>query len=114
MSDASYRTIRIIDDYQKAFSAVNQHFLHAEISSEILQKVNLYLHEQGCHGDNTLFAQSVCSDEINFESGDISDVFTKRFGEVFELGGLGGIPFVDKSGFAAYSNHVPKGNLQLK
>jgi hypothetical protein len=33
-------------------------------------------------------------------------------GEVFHMGGLGGIPFTGKTGFNAFSSHVPDhGNL---
>jgi len=31
------------------------------------------------------------------------------WGECFYMGGLGGIPFIGKVGFGAYSAHIPKG-----
>ena len=37
--------------------------------------------------ENTLFAQSVCPDEINHESGDITNLFSTHLGEVFHMGG---------------------------
>ena len=33
-----------------------------------------------------------------------------HLGEVFHLGGLAGVPFTGKTGFAAFSHHVPDGN----
>ena len=63
----------------------------------------------GCDGDNTLYAQSLCPDEINHTKGDLADIFHDYMGEVFHLGGLAGIPFTGKTGFAAYSHHVPEG-----
>ena len=63
----------------------------------------------GINSDNTLFAQSVCPDEINHEVGDITSLLTRHLGEVFHMGGLAGVPFTGKTGFAAFSHHVPKG-----
>jgi len=72
----------------------------------------LVLEKLGINGDNTLFAQSICPDEINHEEGGLSDLFTTYMGEVFQLGGLGGLPFPGKTGFGAYAAHVPEnGNL---
>jgi Limiting CO2-inducible proteins B/C beta carbonyic anhydrases len=57
---------------------------------------------------NTLFAQSICPDEVNHEPGNsIPNLFAEYFGKVFHLGGLGAIPFTGKTGFAAYASHVP-------
>jgi hypothetical protein len=41
--------------------------------------------------------------------GDFTDLFAKHLGEVFHMGGLAGIPFTGKTGFAAMSNHAPDG-----
>ena len=43
---------------------------------------------------------------------DISMIMANRWGEVYPLGGLGGIPFTGKSGWSALSKHVPaNGNI---
>jgi hypothetical protein len=63
--------------------------------------------ELGMDKQQTLFAHSVCPDEINHDDGDITDIFREHFDGVFSLGGLGGIPFSGKTGFAAYAAHVP-------
>jgi len=61
---------------------------------------------------NTLFAHSVCPDEINHEDNDITDCLRNHFDSVFSLGGLGGIPFSGMTGFNAYAAHVPDdGNI---
>ena len=83
--------------------------LGAEDGLFIIQQVTDILKEYGCNAENTLFAQSVCPDEINHEEGDITNEFQKALGEVFHMGGLGGIPFTGKTGFAAFSHHVPDG-----
>jgi hypothetical protein len=69
-------------------------------------------HELGMAKDNTLFGHSVCPDEINHEDGDITDCLRDHFNGQFSLGGLAGIPFSGKTGFAAYASHVPdSGNI---
>lgn len=61
---------------------VKQHFPIAMPSSEAVAKVNIALEGCGCSPQNTLYGQSVCADEINHESGDITKMFTLRWGEV--------------------------------
>ena len=69
-------------------------------------------HSLGMSKDNTLFAHSVCPDEINHEDNDITVCLRDHFDSVFSLGGLGGIPFSGLTGFNAYAAHVPDdGNI---
>ena len=89
-------------------AVVEENFPGSLSSADTLKKVSKVLEGRGHTDDNTLFAQSVCPDEINHEPGDITNLFTEYCGEVFHLGGLGGIPFTGKTGFAAYSHHVPE------
>lgn len=66
----------------------------------------------GMAKDDTLFSHSVCPDEINHEENDITNRLRIHFNGVFSLGGLAGIPFSGKTGFAAYAAHVPdNGNI---
>ena len=91
-------------------SVVHQHFPKAMPGSKVLKRVKRVVKQPqfgGVTADNTLFAQSICPDEINHEKGDITTLFIDYLGEVFHLGGLAGIPFTGKTGFAAYSGHVP-------
>ena len=60
------------------------------------------LHSLGFTARNTLFAHSVCSDEVNHKDEQLVDLMVSRWGEGFELGGLAGVPFAGKSGFRAY------------
>jgi len=61
---------------------------------------------------NTLYGQSLGADEANHVSGELGDQMRHCWGHVFNLGGIGGIPFVGKTGFTAFSHHVPdNGNL---
>lgn len=74
-----------------------------------LEKAIPSLQKRGCDSENTLFAQSICPDEINHDNADITTLFSKHMGEVFHMGGLAGVPFTGRTGFTAFSNHVPDG-----
>jgi len=112
--------------YSCAVNAVKEQFPTAIVSTEVLDKINALLHIK--KADKSFFyAQSVCSDELNFERKDITRLFSDHIGEVFyqsphiptfhhprllplqvfQMGGLAGIPFTGKTGFAAYSGHIP-------
>lgn len=43
--------------------------------------------------ENTIVADSVCPEQ---DADDISKVIEEKFGQVYRLGGLGGIPFTGK------------------
>lgn len=63
---------------------------------------------------NTLFADSTCPDEVNHDDPkeDISALFKTRWGEIFSLGGLAGLPFTGETGWNAFSSHCPRdGNI---
>lgn len=62
---------------------------------------------------NTIFGVSVCPDEINNGQGTLVDIMKEHWGgHTFHLGGLSGAPFVGKTGFGAFSHHVPdNGNV---
>ena len=47
-----------------------------------MEHANAAVVNYGINSKNTLFAQSLCPDEINHEAGDIGDLFTKNLGEV--------------------------------
>jgi len=53
---------------------------------------------------NTLLNLSLCPDEINYS---FIKTLTDAYGPPFNLGGLGGIPFVGKSGINAATSHIP-------
>jgi hypothetical protein len=61
--------------------------------------------------ESTLFATSVCPDEINADCPefDISNTMERHWGEQFPLGGLAGLPFAGKTGWGAFAAHVPVG-----
>lgn len=63
------------------------------------------LSEKNLNGRNTLWATSVCSDEVNQSLHQIDHGF-ETFGP-FTLGGISGIPFAGSTGFNAFVSHVP-------
>ena len=72
--------------------------------------------KRGFTPENTLFGDSSCPDEINHDDHDedISLLFHDRWGEIFPLSGLGGVPFTGKTGWHAFSSHCPRdGNIVI-
>jgi len=67
----------------------------------------------GLTQSNTLLGLSMCPDEINHEASDLSRILSDHWGESFPLGGISGAPFSGKTGFAAFSHHVPDGGNVL-
>ena len=91
------------------FQSKVHHFYPDAVRGDILIKlVDLKLRDLGVKPENTLFGNSTCPDELNR----IIESFSNYWGDNFVLGGLAGFPFTGKSGFSAYSDHVPDdGNL---
>ena len=81
-------------------------------SSTLHEAVSEILEAEGLTPENTLYGQSLCSDEINNEAGGTGNLMMEHWGvnnEHFPLGGIGGAPYVGKTGFGAFSGHVPDG-----
>lgn len=95
--------------YKRAPSKIRSYFPGSICSADVVSQVMTVLEDYGFDDANTLYGQSVCVDEINHEVGDVTNLFTCALGEVFHLGGLAGIPFTGKTGFQAFSHHVPNG-----
>jgi len=60
--------------------------------------------DRGFNQRNTILATSFCPDEIN---NGFTDQLVKRYGEVYPIGGLAGVPFSGVSGLDALLSHVP-------
>jgi hypothetical protein len=88
-------------------TTVQQALPGAMSSYEMLPKVLKALKPYGVKPKNTIYGQSICSDEINNEKGQISTLMSNYYGKVFPMGGIGGAPYVGKTGFGAFSAHVP-------
>jgi hypothetical protein len=100
---------KTIAEMNAVHKTITKYFPKAMPAKEVLEKVKPVLTKYGFTDDNTLYAQSVCPDEINHQEGDTPELFATYLGEVFHMGGLAGIPFTGKTGFGAFSHHVPDG-----
>ena len=94
-------------------SSARQYFPASLPSSTVAKRAVSALKERGYRPENTLLASSLCSDEINDTRlslyAALQDSLTKaNSGGVFNLGGLGGVPFVGPSGFGAFFSHAPR------
>jgi len=83
-------------------------FPGAMAGHKLFSKVVRALNSLGIKPANTIYGQSICSDEINNEPSHISSILTKYYGKVFPMGGIGGAPYVGKTGFGAFAAHVPE------
>src|SRR6056297_2982708 len=81
-------------------------YFHNAVSIPNLQEFVIEkLSEKNLTKKNTLWATSVCSDEVNQSLHQLDEYF-ETFGP-FILGGISGIPFAGKTGFKAFSSHIP-------
>lgn len=102
----------LLETYLFVEKKVKETFKGARVVTDIVEIVTQELAKRNFNGKNTHFAACVCPDELNHDVGNLSAQFAGHWGEVFQLGGLAGIPFPGKTGFAAFSHHVPdNGNL---
>nr|WCI13888.1 theta carbonic anhydrase 2 [Thalassiosira pseudonana CCMP1335] len=79
-------------------------------NSAVALRVASALKERGYTETNTLFASSFCSDEINDTPESLVADFQNKMqvDGVFNLGGLGGLPFVGITGMGAFLSHCPE------
>jgi hypothetical protein len=93
--------------------SLNKHFPGFKNNEDLVKFSQSILQvKYGFTNRNTLYGQSIGADEANHLTGELGDQMRSTWGHVFNLGGIGGIPFVGKTGFTAFSHHVPdNGNL---
>lgn len=88
-------------------AVVKEAFPGADKGRVVMSKVLRAIRPYGVKRGNTIYGQSICSDEINGDKGHFPALMSKFYGKVFPLGGIGGAPYVGKTGFMAFSHHVP-------
>lgn len=100
-------------------AALNRYFPGSLTSSAVALRVASSLLKRDYGPKNVLLGSSLCSDEINYVPDSLTTSLNKRLcnqknGGVFNLGGLGGLPFVGTSGFGAFASHCPEqGNIVI-
>ena len=94
----------MIGGNQIQINNINKYFNGAITNSELILKIK----NKNLDKDKTHFTLSICCDEINHEKGDLPELCRELLGEVFQMGGLGGIPFPGITGLGATLHHVPE------
>jgi hypothetical protein len=94
--------------------ALDTHFPGALPGPVVHERLVKALRGYGFEPPNTILGTSICSDEINTVDGTLVDTMKKYWGTNFPMGGIGGAPYVGKTGFHAFSHHVPdNGNVLI-
>jgi hypothetical protein len=89
------------------YNALHEHFPGALPAPLVHSRIMRALDDFGMTDENTLFGCSTCPDEINSEPGGLVALMEDAWGELFPMGGISGVPFAGKTGFIAFSHHVP-------
>ena len=98
----------------KVYDTLHRCFPGALPGDALLRRTVGVLELHGVRTGNTIYGQSICPDEINNEPGDLATLMSEHWGNCFPMGGIGGAPFVGKTGFGAFSGHVPdNGNVVI-
>lgn len=82
-------------------------FPKAVAGDVVVSRVSSMLSPFGFTPANTIYGQSICPDEINNEKSDLANLMSQHWGKCFPMGGIGGAPFSGKTGYSAFSAHVP-------
>ena len=99
--------------YSPDFDTSIRTFFPGSVPNSVVNfRVAERLKTRGYRPFNTILGTSLCSDEIDSTELSLMKQMQKTLtlqkdGGVFNLGGLGGVPFVGKSGFGAFLSHVP-------
>ena len=91
----------------KCFETLHRCFPGALPGTAMVRRTASALSSIGITPENAIYGQSICPDEINNEKGDLATMMVEHFGSCFPMGGIGGAPFCGKTGFMAFSHHVP-------
>jgi len=92
---------------QKVMTVVQTNFHGAKNIHVILPKVLEALKPYGLRPSVETCGISICPDEVNNEKTTLSTLLANHYGKVASTSGLGGMPFVGKMGFLAFSHHEP-------
>lgn len=92
---------------------LDSYFPHALPDGAVIPSIRRFLKPLGILPENTIYGESVCSDEINHKRESLTALMSRYWASgVFPLGGIGGAPFVGRTGFGAFAGHVPhEGNV---
>jgi hypothetical protein len=96
------------------YRTLHKFFPGALPSEAVHRRAVQILTQYGFTAQNTLLGTSFSPDEINRGADCLTGLLQDYWGDVFPMGGIGGSPFTGRTGFAAFSSHVPEdGNILL-
>jgi hypothetical protein len=92
-------------------SVLQQYYPNAIVMSTLQHNVCDKVREEGGDGDHTIWATSLCSDEVT----NSFHYFTQKMAGPgpFILGGITGLPFAGVTGMKAFLSHVPTGGKAM-
>ena len=96
-----------VNESKESRALIDKFFPGALTNLAVENLIHDDMQKEGLNDVNTLFAHSTCLDEVNQEESALTQVLTDYWGECFTLGGFGGLAFTGKTGFAAFTAHVP-------
>jgi len=99
---------QIDHDQQLNDAMVRNYFPGALRNDDTIKAVVSIAEGLGISKANSLFAYSVCQEEINQGVGSLANVLQTNFCYSVSLAGLAGIPFSGKSGFSTFASQVPE------
>jgi hypothetical protein len=106
------KKISINLDQLQTSKILKKYFPRSIDNIKLTEKIIYTLQRYNIDPTNTIYSDSICSDEINHEFNDLTTMLDRYFGSTFILGGLAGYPFTEITGFNEFAHHVPDdGNL---
>ncbi len=84
---------------------ITNHYSKAEPLSIVIKNILNEIEKHGMSPEKCVWGTSVCSDEVNNSLDSLSRHFAAP--GPFRFGGISGIPFSGKTGFRAFSSHIP-------
>ncbi|MEQ9308726.1 MAG: hypothetical protein RLN90_04675 [Balneolaceae bacterium] len=87
------------------YTTIPKHFPDAILMSDFQEKILSNFKAMDISPDDTIWATSICSDELNNFLQDLNSIFAGP--GPFRLGGISGLPFVGVTGFNAFLSHAP-------
>jgi hypothetical protein len=99
-----HSTSSIQQESKTIIDTIKTTFPKAYKSKDLVSKVQSTLSQNGYKNETTLFATSLCCDEVNRE---LETDFTNVYNYNFSMGGLAGFPFGGVTSFGAMAHHIP-------
>eukprot|EP00929_Paragymnodinium_shiwhaense_P028561 TRINITY_DN16532_c0_g2_i1.p1 TRINITY_DN16532_c0_g2~~TRINITY_DN16532_c0_g2_i1.p1 ORF type:complete len:317 (+),score=59.39 TRINITY_DN16532_c0_g2_i1:177-1127(+) len=97
----------------KMHKSLSEHYAGALPDIVVVERVKEALSLYGLSKKNTIYAESICADELCHEPHQLSDLLTTHWSNVFTMGGLGGLAHGGPVALGAFKGHVPDGGNMM-